>query len=138
MIMEPREQGFSNELVATSMYGDLQLGSCSVKIWLQNLTSTKQSFLPVCHGPGKANNAVLAMYAPVTPKGCLITGAAIPNNDNLLSPAPTTGCEEEFGWSPVNTKPEVPAPFRTILKQTDLLGCTLWSPEDCQEAVVST
>ena len=74
------------------------------------------------------------MYAPVTPKGCLIMGAIIPNSDNWPSPVPTTGCEENIGQFPANTKPEVPVPDRTILEQTDLLGYTLWSLEDHQKA----
>ena len=59
------------------------------------------------------------MYAPVIPKGC---------------PVPATSCQEGLSGSLANTKPEVPAPDRTILKQIDLSGCTLWSPEDCKEA----
>ena len=41
VITEPREQGFSNEVVATSTYEDLKLVSSRVKICFRNLTLKK-------------------------------------------------------------------------------------------------
>ena len=41
VITEPREKGFSNELVTTSMYCDRKPGSSRVKICLQNMISKR-------------------------------------------------------------------------------------------------
>ena len=85
-------------------------------------------------GQVQAANEVPSMYALVTPKRCLIMGATIPDNDNLLSPALTTGCLEDLSWSPADTRPEVPAPDKTILKQIHLLRSASWPLEDYEEA----
>ena len=85
-------------------------------------------------GEIQAVNEVCAKYAPVTPKGCLIMGVAVPNNENWSNPLPAAGCGEDLGWSPADTEPRVPSPDRTILKQIDLSGCASWSLEDHREA----
>ena len=70
VIVEPKEQGISNEEVTTSTYGDLKPGSSSVKICLQNLTSHKVTVPAQCViGQIQAVNEVPGIYAPVTPKG---------------------------------------------------------------------
>ena len=74
------------------------------------------------------------MYALVTPKGHLISGAAILNNENWLGPLPTADGGKDLGWFPVDIEPKVPAPDRTLLEQIDLLVCMYWSLEDCKEA----
>ena len=133
---EPREQGFSNEVVTTSPYADLKPGSSRVKICLQNLTLKKIVIPTWCvMGQIQATNEVPEMYALVTLKGHLVMGATTPmRNENQLSPGPTQGGSENLGQFPADTKPKVPAPDRTILEQIDLLGCTSGSLEDHKEA----
>ena len=48
IIAEPRGQGFSTEVVATSMYSNLKPSSSRVKICLQNLTSQKVTIPAQC------------------------------------------------------------------------------------------
>ena len=135
VIAKPREQIFSNEVVATSTYSDLRPGSSRVKIYLQNLTSKKVTIPAQCViGQIQAANEVPGMYSPVTLKGYLISHVAIPNDENWPSSEPTAGKEEGLIWFPAEAKPKALAPNQTILEQTDLSGCISWSPEDCKEA----
>ena len=73
------------------------------------------------------------MYAPVTPKGCLIMGATIPNDEKWLCHVPTPSGGESLCWFPADTKSKVPAPYRTKLEEINLSECTSWPPEDCKE-----
>ena len=118
VITEPKEHVLSNEVVATSTYDDLKPGSSRVKICLQNLT-LKMIVIPTCYVMGQlqAANEVPEMYAPVTPKGCLVMGATTLRNENHLRPRSISSGSENFDQFPANTKPRAPAPDRTILKQ---------------------
>ena len=85
-----------NEVVATSMYGDLKPGSSRVKICLWNLTSQKVTIPAQCViGQIQVVNEVPGMYAPVTSKGHLISHVAIQNNENWLSSEPAASEEIE-------------------------------------------
>ena len=90
VIVEPREQGFSNEVVTISMYCDLKPDSSRVKICLWNLTLKKIVIPTQCvMRQIKAANEVPDMYAPVTPKGCLDMGATTLKNENQPSSTST-------------------------------------------------
>ena len=130
VIAEPREQGFSSEVVTTSMYSDLKPGSSRFTICLLNLTSKQVTIPAQCVvGQIQAANEVTGMYAPVTPKVHLISRATIPKNENWLSTVPIADGKEDLSWFPADAKPKAPTPDRTIHKQIDLSGCISWSPE---------
>ena len=121
VIAEPREQGFSNELVTTSIYSDLKPGSNRLKICLQNLTSKKIVIPSWCViGQIQATDEVPAMYAPVTPKGCLIMGLP-PKIENWLSPVPTPDCRDDLSWSPAGAEQKAP-----LLIEPHLNRSTCW------------
>ena len=97
VIAEPREQGFSNEVVATSIYSDLKSSSSRVRICLQNLTSQKVTIPAQCViGQIQVANEVPGMYTPFTSKGHLLSWVVIPNNENCLSSEPVASEEEDL------------------------------------------
>ena len=135
VITEPREQSFPNKVVASSTYSDLKPQSIKVKICLQNLTLKRVVITTQCViAQIQAANEVPTMYAPVIPKGHLMMGATVLNNENWPNPLPAQGCGEGLSQSPFDTEPKIPAPDRTILKKINMSGCASWSLEDFKEA----
>ena len=107
VIAEPKEQGFSNEVVATSTYGDLKPGSSRVKIYLQNLTSQKVTIPAQCViSQIQAANEVPGIYAPVTSKGHAVSRATILKDENWLNYGPTFNSGVDLSWSQVDAKPK--------------------------------
>ena len=79
VITEPKEQGFSSEVITTSTYRDLKPGSIRVKVCLWNLTSQKVTIPAWCVvSQVQAANEVPSIYAPVTLKRHVISRAPFP------------------------------------------------------------
>ena len=136
VITVPKEQGFSNEVVTTSMYGNLKPGSSRGKICLQNLLSQKVTVPAWCAiGQIQAASEVPDIYAPVTSKGDVISRAIILKDGNWPSSESTINSGEDLGLSPADAEWKAPTPNQTKLEQIDLLGCKSWALEHHQAAV---
>ena len=129
------EQGFSNEVVATSMYGDLKPGSSRVKICLWNLTSQKVTIPAQCvigQIQVRQMKSLACMHQwlqkatwfPMWPSQMMRTGWAL----NLLPVR-----KRVLASSLLRPNQRLQPLIQTILEQTDLSGCISWSPEDLRK-----
>ena len=79
----------------------------------------------VCHRPDKAANDVPGMYALVTPKEYLISGAAIPKIENWQSPMSPADGGEDLSQFPADTEPKVPTLIEPYLNRLIYQGAYL-------------